>query len=102
MCQVEYAYQTLATSVGCSGANSLACLRAVPATNILNAMARILSTASDAGPFPRVQDDYFHPILPSAAIRAGWIADVPFITGTYCDLLDIDCLISSNSINRHD
>lgn len=87
MSLLEPTYQTLATSVGCGGAvqngTALACLRAVSAADIFNAMTTILSTAGDSPPFNLVEDDYFNPILPSAAVRAGLVAEVPVITGQF-------------------
>ena len=82
---VDPAYNSLATIVGCGAslANGavLACLRSVPTGSLLNAMLYILSRSTQALPFNRVQDGYFHNAPPSVQVRAKKVATVPIMIG---------------------
>jgi hypothetical protein len=88
--ELESGYQEFATLAGCGGAlhngTSLQCLRSQPALTLYKAMVVQLENSTEAFPYNRVRDDYWFPVLPSAAVRAGKVALVPIITGTLITL----------------
>lgn len=62
-------------------------------------MAGILGKVTTAIPFNRVQDSYFHTTLPSVAVRAGKMADIPVITGKSSGkLIPPNCLVTTRTL----
>src|ERR1700733_6115379 len=84
---VDPAYQSFASLLGCglslANGTSLACLRSVPTDRLLDVTLYILSQSTEALPFNRVQDGYFHDVSPSFQVRAGKVAIVPVLMGTF-------------------
>jgi hypothetical protein len=82
---LEPAYQALVTIVGCgptlANGTSLPCLRSIPTGKLFNATLYLLSQGTEALPFNRVQDGYFHDAAPSVQVRTGKVANVPLIIG---------------------
>jgi len=71
--QAEAAARTLASRVGCSSAELVACLRRVPAETLLS--------ASNGLNFTPVLDGRFVPTQPQTAFARGQFAHVPIIVG---------------------
>ena len=84
LAEAEMQGTRLATALGCTGSDALACMRAAPANRLVDAIPSppaFVSTDPMYADWSPVIDGGFFPSEPMARIRAGMVAQVPLILG---------------------